>query len=167
MQQTQYRERVPMPGWVVPLMGAFGGIWIGRRVRGLGGRGSAPRKLFSLLNGVTTVAALIGTIRRFGYVAIEVQPDDIRLGYGPFERRIRATSVRDVRVAPYNPLPFLGWGYRTGSAGRRAFSQVGVPSGVEITAQEGDRQLRYFVSSNEPEALASAIATVAGVSAAV
>jgi len=71
--------------------------------------------------------------------------------------------VRDVRVVDYNPLRYLGWGYRIAPGGRRAFSQIGVRRGVEITANEDGKQRRYFVSSNDPEALAAAVAGAAGV----
>lgn len=152
-----------MPGWVVPAAGALGGLWIARRLQGVRKRRSAFMKVFSLLNAVGGAVTVLGALRRFSYVAIEVTKEDIHLGLGPIERKIPATSVRDVRVTDYNPVQFLGWGYRLGLDGRRAFSQIGVRRGVEITAEEKGRQRRYFVSSNEPEALASAIAIVAGV----
>jgi hypothetical protein len=166
VQGTDYRERVPMPGWVVPALGLLGGLWVARRVRGLRGHKPRWRKALSLMNAVSTAFMLLGAVRRFGYIAIEVEEQNIRLGLGPMEKRIPAQNVRDVRVAIYNPLRFLGWGYRLGFDGRRAFSQIGVPRGVEITADEDGRQRRYFVSSNEPEALASAVAAVAGVGSA-
>ena len=165
MQGTDYRERVPVPGWVMPVAGALGGLWVARRLQRLRKRRSAFMKVFSLINAVGTATTVLAVVRRFAYVAVEVSDDVIHLGFGPMERSIPASSVRDVRVTTYNPLPFLGWGYRFSTDGRRAFSQIGVRRGVEILTQENGRQRRYFVSSNEPEALASAIATVAGVGA--
>jgi hypothetical protein len=162
-----YRERVPVPGWVLPLLGMLGGLWAVRRLRGMKGGKPLWRKIFAVMNTVSTAFMLLGVIRRFGNVAIEVEEQYVRLGIGPIETKIPVQSVRDVRVASYNPLRFLGWGYRIGLGGRRAFSQIGVRRGVEITAEEEDgRQHRYFVSSNEPEALASAVASVAGVGSA-
>jgi hypothetical protein len=102
-------------------------------------------------------------MRRLGSVAVEVEETAVHLGVGPIEKRIPVEAVRDVRVATYNPVRFLGWGYRIGLGGSRAFSQIGVRGGVEIVAEEDSRERTYFVSSNEPEALASAIAGVAGV----
>lgn len=163
MQATEYRERVAVPGWVMPTLGVLGGLFVARRLRGLMGKRSAFRKLFSLVNAISTAATLLGLVRRFGHVAVEVEGEFIHLGFGPIERRIVARNVRDVRIVPYNPVQFLGWGYRLGTDGRRAFSQIGVRRGVEVTVDEYGRQRRYFISSNEPEALASAIASVAGV----
>ncbi len=164
MSTGDYRERVPVPGWVTPALGALGGLWVTRRARGLSGKGSAFRKVFSVVNAVSTALTLVGLVRRFGFVAVEVEPESIHLGVGPIERTIATRNIRDIRIVPYNPLQFLGWGYRTGVDGRRAFSQIGVRRGVEITVDEKGRQRRYFISSNEPEALASAVAAVSGVS---
>ncbi len=166
VQGSDYRERVSVPGWVVPLLGMLGGLGIARRVRGLRGGKPLGRKIVSVMNTLSTMFMLLGAVRRFAYIAIEVEEQYVRLGLGPMETKIPVQSVRDVRVVNYNPLRFLGWGYRIGLDGRRAFSQIGVRRGVEITAEDDGRQHRYFVSSNEPEALASAIAGVAGVGSA-
>jgi hypothetical protein len=167
VSSSDYRERVPVPGWVTPVLAVVGGLWITRRARGLSGKGSTFRKVFSLVNAVSTAATLLGLVHRFGYVAVEVEEGNIHLGFGLMERTIATRNIRDIRVVPYNPVQFLGWGYRTGVDGRRAFSQIGVRRGVEITVAEEGRQRRYFISSNEPEALASAVAAVSGVSAPV
>jgi len=45
----------------------------------------------------------------------------------------------------------------------RAFSQIGVRRGVELTTVDGGKQRRIFISSNDPEALAGAITRSAGV----
>ena len=43
------------------------------------------------------------------------------------------------------------------SGGRMAYSVLGVPRGVEITAEKKGKMRRYFVSSAQPEALAAAL----------
>lgn len=163
VQRTEYRERVTVPGWVVPVLGMLGGLWVARRARALRGGKPLWRKIFSVMNTLSTAFMLLGAVRRFAYIAIEVEEQYVRLGRGPMETKIPVQGVRDVRVVSYNPLRFLGWGYRIGLDGRRAFSQIGVRRGVEITAEEDGRQHRYFVSSNTPEELASKIESVADV----
>lgn len=163
MGERSYRERVKAPNWVVPLLGALGGLWTARRLRRQARRG-VPRwhRAFAAVNSMMTAMTVIRFVQRVGNVAVEVGDDAVHIACGPFESRIEVTEVRDVRVVRYNPLLYLGWGYRIAPGGRRAYSQIGVGRGVEIAAVENGRQRRYFVSSNEPEALASAIATVAG-----
>ncbi len=159
-----YRERVPMPGWVVPALAALGGLMAFRRLRGAVRKGRpAWRRALTLANSVMTVMTVVRFVRGLSQVAVEVEERNVHLGVGPFEKRIPVESVRDVRVASYNPLRFLGWGYRMGPGGRRAFSQIGVRRGVEIVAEDDGSERTYFVSSNEPEALASAVAAAAGV----
>lgn len=162
--RTPYRERIAPPPWAMPAMGVLGAAWLFRRLRG-GKQRSWPRRLFGMVNTAFTALTVLRLIRRFGQVAVEVGDDAVRVRAAGVERRLPAGDVRDVRVATYNPVRFLGWGYRIGLGGQRAFSQLGVSRGVEITVQEDDQQRRYFVSSNDPEALASAIASIAGAQA--
>ncbi len=161
--RSMYRERVPIPGWTPPVLAALGAVWVLGRFRSAARRGPAWRAALNVIGSTMTALTLLRALRGSGKVAVEVEEEAIRVAVGPFERRIPARSVRDVRVGAYNPLPFLGWGYRPGLGGRRAFSQIGVPRGVEITTREEGEQHRYFVSSNDPEALAEAITGVAGV----
>ena len=158
-----YRERVKTPDWVVPLLSALGGLWIARRLSKQAKRGvPAWRRTFSALNSATTALTVIRFLQRLGNVAVEVEDEAVHLAVGPFEHRIAVQNVRDVRIARYNPLLYLGWGYRIAPGGRRAFSQIGVSRGVEIATNENGHKRRYFVSSKDPEALAGAIASVAG-----
>jgi hypothetical protein len=160
---SSYRERVPVPTWVVPAASALGGLWVARRVRGQVKRGRPRwRIVFTVVNSALSLSSALGLLRRFGNIAVEVDDEYIHAGAGPAEQRIPVANVRDVRVARYNPLRFLGWGYRLGLGGNRAISQIGVQRGVEITSDEDGRQRRYFISSNSPEELAAAIAGVAG-----
>lgn len=163
-ESRPYRERVPAPPWAMPAAGALGALWMLRRLR-KGGKRSWPRRAFALVNTALTALTILRLLRRFGQVAVEVEDEAVRVRAGGIEKRLLAADVRDVRVATYNPLRFFGWGYRIGLGGQRAFSQIGVPRGVEITVQEDGAQRRYFVSSNAPEALASAVASIAGAQA--
>lgn len=158
-----YRERVGMPRWARPTLGALGALWVLRRTRKQAKERSAWRAALTLVSSTMTVFTVFRFLRGFGKVAVEVRGSDIRVGIGPFEQRIAAESVRDVRVVGYNPLRYLGWGYRVAPGGHHAFSQIGVRRGVEITTLNGGKQQRTFISSNEPEALAGAIARSAGV----
>ncbi|MHB8576129.1 MAG: hypothetical protein ACYDCQ_12455 [Dehalococcoidia bacterium] len=162
-KDSNYRERVKTPGWVLPVLGAAGGLWTARRVQKQAKRG-APlwRRGFTAVNSATTALTVIRFLRRAGGVAVEVEEQAIHVAVGPFEHRIDVNDVRDVRVVRYNPLLYLGWGYRFSFGGRRAFSQIGIGSGVEIAVDEDGHPRSYFISSQDPEALASAIATVAG-----
>ncbi|HLZ73086.1 MAG TPA: hypothetical protein VKV26_24545 [Dehalococcoidia bacterium] len=161
-----YRERVGMPRWARPALGAVGALWVLRRTRKQARERSLWRAGVTLVGSTMTLLTAFRFLRSFGKVAVEVRGADVRVGLGPFERRIPAESVRDVRVVGYNPLVYLGWGYRVGLGGRRAFSQLGVRRGVEITSVEDGKQHRTFVSSNDPEALAGAISAAAGVESA-
>ena len=160
---SNYRERVKAPSWVVPLLGVLGGLWTARRVSKQAKRG-APlwRRAFTAVNSASTALTVIRFLQRAGNVAVEVEDEAVHVAVGPFEHRIAASAVRDVRVVPYNPLLYFGWGYRVSFAGRRAFSQIGIGRGVEIAADEDGESRRYFISSKDPEALAGAIALVAG-----
>lgn len=156
-----YRERIQPPGWAAPAFGALGLVWVVRRLRG-GKKRPLWRKLFSAINGFFTLMTVLRMVRRFANVAVEVEDESVRLRFGGIEKRLPAANVRDVRVATYNPLRYLGWGYRAGLGGGRAFSQIGIARGVEITVDDGGRSERYFVSSRTPEALAGAVASIAG-----
>lgn len=156
-----YRERIQPPGWAAPAFGALGIVWLARRLRGSRKR-SLWRKLFGAVNGVFTLFTVLRLVRRFANVAVEVEDEAVRLRFGGVEKRLPAASVRDVRVVTYNPLRYLGWGYRAGIGGGRAFSQIGIARGVEITVDNDGRDERYFVSSRTPEALAGAVASIAG-----
>ncbi|HEY7296217.1 MAG TPA: hypothetical protein VH916_14325 [Dehalococcoidia bacterium] len=161
--ERSYRERVSVPSWLRPALGALGALWVLRRTSKRARERPAWRTVFTLVSSAMTVFTVFRFLRGFGKVAVEVRGPAIRVGIGPFEQRIPAESVRDVRVVGYNPLSYLGWGYRIAPGGRRAFSQLGVRRGVEITSVEDGKQRRTFVSSNDPEALAGAIAAAAGV----
>jgi hypothetical protein len=163
-KSSTYRERVLMPGWVVPALGALGGLLTFRRVRRAARRGRpAWRQALTLINSVMTLMTALRFVRGLGSVAVEVEEESIHVGLGTTEQRIPVASIRDVRVASYNPVRFLGWGHKSGLGGRQAFSQMGVRRGIEIVATDGSRERTYFISSNTPEALASAVAGVAGV----
>ena len=155
-----------MPGWARPALGAVGALWVLRRTRKQAKERSAWRAAFTLVSSTMTVFTVFRFLRGFGKVAVEVRGPDIRVGIGPFEQRIPADSVRDVRVVGYNPLRYLGWGYRVSPGGHRAFSQLGVRRGVEVTSVEDGQQRRTFISSNDPEGLAGAISVAAGVESA-
>jgi hypothetical protein len=156
-----YRERLQPPAWAAPAFGTLGVMWMVRRVRN-GKPRPLWRKALAALNGVFTLLTVLRLVRRFANVAVEVEEESVRLRFGGIEKRLPASAVRDVRVAMYNPLRYLGWGYRVGLGGGRAFSQIGVARGVEITLDEDGHMQRYFVSSRAPEALASAVAYIAG-----
>jgi len=162
-EPKHYRERVPLPGWARPALGALGAMWLFRRTRKSARTRPAWRTALTAVSSVMTLLTVFRTVSALGKVAVEVESSAIRVGLGPIEHRIAAANVRDVRVVDYNPLRYLGWGYRIAPGGRRAFSQIGVRRGVEITANEDGKQRRYFVSSNDPEALAAAVAGAAGV----
>lgn len=160
-----YRERLQPPAWAAPALGTVGLMWVLRRLRG-GKPRPLWRKALAGINGIFTLLTVLRMVRRFANIAVEVEDESVRLRFGGVEKRLPARAVRDVRVATYNPLRYLGWGYRTGIGGGRAFSQIGVARGVEITLEEDGRTQRYFVSSRTPEALAGAVAFIAGVGAA-
>jgi len=157
-----YRERIQPPGWATPALSVLGLVVVARRLRGDGKKRPLWRKLFAVVNGLLTLFTVIRLLRRFANVAVEVEDESVRLRFGGIEKRLPAATVRDVRVAIYNPLRYLGWGYRVGLGGGRAFSQLGVARGVEITVDDDGRTRRYFVSSRTPEALAGAVASIAG-----
>jgi len=166
IEATNYRERVPVPGWTAPVLGALGAAWALRRIQRTLQKGYAWHTILSAASSVLTVVTLLRTVQRSELIAIEVDDDAVHLGAGVIERRIPATSIRDVRVVSYNPVRLARVASLVDLGRGRAFSQIGVRRGVEVTADEGGTQQRYFVSSNEPEALADAIAIVAGVESA-
>lgn len=160
--QLPYRERLAAPTWAAPAFLTLSGVVLARRLRAAARRQGRIRRVVAIVGSLFTTLAVLRMVRRFSQLAIEVDSDAVHVRFGPIEKQLPMGEIRDVRIVTYNPLRYLGWGYRIGIGGGQAFSQIGVARGVELTLQEGEKTQRYFISSRTPEALANAIATAAG-----
>jgi hypothetical protein len=153
----EYRERLPTPDWLTPALRIVGGFWLGTRAVRTLKRGWGVRAVLSLISTALTTLSVAGAVRWLGTIAVEVDDRYLHVAAGPIERRIPLHDVTSVDVETYNPVRFLGWGYRIDFTGRQAFSQIGVPRGVLVTTNHDGRERRYFVSAKNPTALAETI----------
>jgi hypothetical protein len=107
-----------------------------------------------MLGALTGLVFAMVTFRRLKTV---VEDDRVEFGFGMLKQSLPLESITACEVKRYNALPFGGWGIRLSWGGRRAYSMLGVPRGVELTVEQDTKVRRYFVSSTRPELLASAL----------
>jgi hypothetical protein len=107
---------------------------------------------------LVALVALAGAVLNFRDLKTRVADDAVEFRFGLFGKSLPLREIDNVEVKKYNWLPYGGWGIRFSWGGRRAWSMIGVPRGVEITAGRDKKARRYFVSSTQPELLASSLA---------
>ena len=100
---------------------------------------------------------LVGAFISFRRLRTTVSDETIEFRFGFLRKSLLLMDIQSCEVQKYRWLTYGGWGIRFATQGRRAWSMPGVPEGVQITASEGRRVRRYFVSSRFPELLAEAV----------
>ena len=156
--RERYREVVLWPAWfqgliVVVLLGMVAGLAIPAATDGEGWRFYAW--YYPVMGCATLVMAVI--VVNFRYLTIVVTDETVRFHYGIFGTSLALEALQGCEVKRYRWVPYGGWGLRMAWGGKMAYSVLGVPQGVEITAESGGRTRRYFVSSTRPETLAAAL----------
>jgi hypothetical protein len=106
--------------------------------------------------GLTALVTLV-VVTNFRYLTIVVTDESVRFRFGLFGTSLPLETLQSCELKRYQWLPYGGWGLRMATGGRTAYSVLGVPRGVEITAERRGKPRRYFVSSARPEALAAAL----------
>ncbi|MCS6844042.1 MAG: DUF6141 family protein [Caldilineales bacterium] len=89
-------------------------------------------------------------------LVVEVHDDAVHVRFAPLvNRRIPAEEIQDVEATTYRPVrEYGGWGVR-GVSRRNVAYNVSGNRGVRLTLRDGSRVL---IGSQQPEALATAIA---------
>jgi len=156
--RERYREVVPFPAWfqglvVVGLLGFLAGLVVPGVTGDEGWRFYA---WYSPVMGLATLAMLAAAVS-FRQLTIVVTDEEVRFRFGLFGTSLPLNAIQGCEVKRYHWLPYGGWGLRMATRGRMAYSVLGVPRGVEITAQRKGKLRRYFVSSAQPKTLATAL----------
>jgi hypothetical protein len=156
--RERYREVVLWPAWmqglgVLALVGMLAALAIPATS---GDEGWLFYAWYYPVMGLTTVVTLTVVVN-FRYLTIEVTDERARFRFGIFGTSLPLEAVQSCEVRRYRWFRYGGWGLRMASGGRMAYSVLGVPRGVEITAETKGKLRRYFVSSGRPEALAAAL----------
>jgi hypothetical protein len=156
--RERYREVVPFPAWiqglaVLVIAGMMAALVIPTAAPAEGWR------FYAWYYPVMGLAALITVVvvTNFRYLTIVVTDEQVRFRFGIFGTSLPLDALQSCEVKRYQWLPYGGWGLRLATGGRMAYSVLGVPRGVEVTADRRGKLRRYFVSSSQPEALAAAL----------
>jgi hypothetical protein len=156
--RDRYREVVPFPAWIQGL--AI--LVVAGMVAALAIPTAAPAeswRFYAWYYPVMGLAALITVVvvANFRYLTIVVTDERVHFRFGIFGTSLPLDTLQSCEVKRYQWLPYGGWGLRLATGGRMAYSVLGVPRGVEITADRRGKLRRYFVSSAQPEALVAAL----------
>jgi len=156
--RERYREVVPFPAWIQGLAV----LAIAGMVAALVIPTAAPAAdwwFYAWYYPVMALAALVTlvVVTNFRYLTIVVTDESVRFRFGIFGTSLPLETLQGCEVKQYQWLPYGGWGLRMATGGRMAYSILGVPRGVEITATRKGKQHRYFVSSARPETLAAVL----------
>jgi len=152
-----YKEWTPWPGWIVIV---FWGTMVLAMAAVLVSGGDPPeeRILGAVILGIVAVAVqwLVAGL------SVRLYPDAIVMGIGssgwiskrvPFDQVVAMESVR------YHPIrDFGGWGIRSGSGGKRAWTARGDQA---VVLELGDGT-RLYVGSDHPHRLEERIRALAG-----
>jgi hypothetical protein len=124
----------------------------------LAGVGSRPAPLFMAILplGLSALFSLLWIL--FRVLRVHVTEKTVHIQYGIFGPQIPVAAITSCRVVDYELSTYGGWGIRYGIDGSWAYSLAG-DSGrvVEICWQEGGKQKKVVVSSEDPDALAASI----------
>jgi hypothetical protein len=155
--RERYREVVPFPAWIqglaiLAIAGMVAALVIPTAA-------AVDWRFYAWYYPVMGLAALVTlvVVTNFRYLTIVVTDESVRFSFGIFGTSLPLETLQDCELKRYQWLPYGGWGLRMATGGRMAYSVLGVPRGVEITATRKGKLRRYFVSSARPEALAAAL----------
>jgi len=156
--RERYREVVLWPAWfhgltLVALLGLIAALVIPLTT---GDEGWQFYAWYYPVMGLATLVMLT-VVLNFRYLIIVVTEEEAGFRFGIFGTSLPLSAVHGCEVKRYRWLSYGGWGLRMARGGTMAYSILGVPRGVEITAERKGKLRRYFVSSAQPEALAAAL----------
>jgi len=157
-QPLRYQEEVPAPFWLQAVI-LFGVAALAAGVTTSAASGQGGWQIYALYY---PFMALLGALLVFAFVSfrrlrIAVSDKELQFAFGILRKSIPLAAIQACEAKRYRWLTYGGWGIRYALGGRRAWSLPGAPAGVEVTAAEGTRVRRYFVSSRSPELLAEAL----------
>jgi hypothetical protein len=164
LRELRYEENVRVRGWVIAflglLLGGTAGAMTGVAVRNLAGDEpiitGGEAVVFYLTFGFAVLLDVFLLVN-FTNLSVTVSNSGVEAGFGVFRKRFSWDQVKSVEVQDYRWMSFGGWGIRYATRGRRAWSQMGVKTGVTFAVDEGGKDRSYFVSSRRPADLASAV----------
>jgi hypothetical protein len=114
--------------------------------------GSGKPEAWLPLMGAYLIA--LPVLRIFQVLRVRVVGTDLKVGFGPFSKRIPLHDIQQVSPGQYHPSIWRGWGIRV----QRGGVLFNVPGDqgrvVELTLRNGRRVL---FSAEEPEAVCTAI----------
>lgn len=127
-------------------------------VEGLGGAAmnftSGPIWAVLLMGGLMLLFAWLTSV--FWELRIEIGGHDVLLGWGwPLQRHLKLAEIKGARVAPYKALRFGGWGWRMGTGGAWAYSDIGIKEALVLELASGKL---IYVTLKDPQAAAQAVA---------
>jgi hypothetical protein len=151
---TGFREAVRVPAWMIGMMGLVLGVTAGAltgvAVRNLVGDEpiitGSEATIFYICFAIAVLVDLF-LLFNFTFLMITVDERGLEFRYGLFSKFFSWSQINGVRSEDYNWVPFGGWGIRFSTQGRRAWSQVGVKTGVVVDVVEGGNERHYFVTS--------------------
>lgn len=157
--RERYREVVPFPAWMQGLAVLVVAGMVAALVIPTAAPAAQDWRFYAWYYPVMGLAALVTVVvvANFRYLTIVVTDESVRFRFGIFGTSLPLETLQGCEVKRYQWLPYGGWGLRMATGGRMAYSVLGVPRGVEITAERRGKLRRYFVSSARPEALAAAL----------
>ena len=155
--RERYREVVPFPAWIQGLaVLAVAGMVAALAIPTAAAADWRFYAWYYPVMGLTALVTLV-VVTNFRYLTIVVTDESVRFRFGIFGTSLPLETLQGCEVKRYHWLPYGGWGLRMTTGGRVAYSVLGVPQGVEITAERKGKLRRYFVSSAHPETLAAAL----------
>ncbi len=144
-----YVEEVASPRLLVASLTLGGVVATAAALFAIAG-GERPGAAVLLLTG-----AVLGAVAlTFGRLAIRVDAQALRFGFGPLAVRLPGPRIAAVEVERYRWLPYGGLGIRFATSRRRAWSVPFLGQGVSVRTAEGTR---YHLSSRRPQELAAAV----------
>lgn len=161
---NSYTENVRVRGWVIGILGlALGvtaGVMTGIAIRNMvGDEPIIEGANAAIFYATFAFAVLLDVFVLFNFtnLAVSVGAAGIEFRYGMFAKKLKWEQVKSAEPQGYSWKTFGGWGIRFSTQGRRAWSQLGVRTGVVVAVSEDGHDRSYFVSSRKPDALQAAI----------
>jgi hypothetical protein len=163
-QPSNFKEAVRVPAWMIGMMGLVLGVTAGAltgvAVRNLVGDEpiitGSEATIFYVCFAIAVLVDLF-LLFNFTFLMITVGERGLEFRYGLFSKFFSWSQISDARTDDYNWVPFGGWGIRFSTQGRRAWSQVGVKTGVVVGVVEGGNERHYFVTSRREKELESVL----------
>lgn len=144
-KKTRYEEEQPTQRWVMIVAWCAAGF------------ASAVLIAASFISGIPLLLRLISvvvlpiaifSVWNFRRLRILATTEAITFGFGVFRWRLRWQEIVRVDARPYIFLRFLGWGIRLDFRGT-----IGFIARTSMGVQLETRRLKYFISTNHPQAL--------------